>query len=307
MSIAGALVGGGMSILGGMVGAASQNRAARKARDWAGRQADIGKSILNRQLFDSRSGNLLRTMTSSPSRAARDAAQDEFNQTNPAILPGMRQLAAQQGAADQANLAAYDATTQRVTQGDADIEAMLRAETAAREGTIRRDIDRQFRGADRLNRARNAMLGVSSLGGNMTNAAARQAAEVQGDAINALRMGMIDRLAGQRNQQLNRIMARDADRTGLAERAAGRAYSAGMAPLSLQYQAASGPVNNPFAGNSGTQYFPGASPLGTGLVNAGNALGSASSFLLAQRMFSPQTPAQGANQRLPDYGFGPPN
>lgn len=170
-----------------------------------------------------------------------------------------------------------------------------------REAQIRRDTDKYRANLDDQTSALMAAKGFGgTLEGNQRAANARSAQETMNDAITSLRESQTDRMlgaqAGLTGTQAGLLSGRDAIQQAMLGNEYGRAgqrtaYDIGninsqmgyrMMPAQSILGVMQGSVMNPWLNQNTSQYYPGASPIGTALQTGGNAAAGLGSTMLGQ-------------------------
>jgi hypothetical protein len=290
--------GAGLSTIGGILGASSSNRAGRQSRDFYNDRTQEGSLRYGtalwgdryRKLFPDTAGGYL-----SPEDQAK--AMDELAAANGGpVVPQLRQLADTVSARQTGNLRYYDDTTQRLDResgrrrGDVmalarDAEGIARTSGLGSEQVIRDEAARTLREA---NGASDAAAVRSGFGGSTTRLALRNNNATRvGEGV---ARGLVDNrrattasVLGARGQSLgllsrfydqdaSRGIVRAAGRQDLEEGNLARDIRLRQDPINVTL-AGQGSANvNPWLGQNTSQYYPGVSAAGTGLVNGGNAL-----------------------------------
>lgn len=170
-----------------------------------------------------------------------------------------------------------------------------------REAQIRRDTAKY---QSNLNDQTSALMAAKGFGGtleaNQRAGNARSAQETMNDAITSLRESQTDRMLGAQaaltGTQANMMSGRDAITQAMLGNEYGRAgqrtaYDVGninsqmgyrMMPVQSILGVMQGSVMNPWLNQNTSQYFPGASPVGTALQTGGNAAAGLGSAMLGK-------------------------
>jgi hypothetical protein len=170
-----------------------------------------------------------------------------------------------------------------------------------REAQIRRDAGKA---QNDLNDQTSALMAAKGFGGtleaNQRGANARGTQEAMQDAITRLREGQTDRMlaaqSGVTGTQAGLMSGRDAIQQAMLGNEYGRAgqrtaYDVGninsqmgyrMMPVQSILGVMQGSVMNPWLNQNTSQYYPGASPIGTALQTGGNAAAGLGSSMLGQ-------------------------
>lgn len=286
-----AIAGTAASAAGGAASAAAANQAGRKARDLTQAQGagtmlgarralyGGGDSILPilerlepglrerfvRDVFgiDDRSTGTYRDLTvMTPQQLTdfvREMGADTSGGAGPGYLAQMRGLAEEFSGRQAGLRRGYDADTQN-------FRTMAAQHGRGEAQRIDRDAARTLTGANRTTQAQlqAAGLGNTSAVANQTSANARLINEGAGDAKRRLADDQIDRM-------LALLERRSGGRAALEEGHLGRDLALRVDPMERELAINLGPNMNPFAGVNNSQYYPGASALGSALTSAGNA------------------------------------
>lgn len=274
-------LGGAASAIGGMLGAQSGNRAARKARDFYNQQTGYGVNRNWNALYGAAGGG----------RAGLDAFS-----TGAGGLPtpsGNSLLGQQSRIAD---LYRYGANQIRgnFERGSAGVnnlykgsEGLAQQYGRGGEALIDQESARQLKATNQQNAARLASMGF----GNST-AAANQASQA---AIDTTRAANEQKLA-LRNQALQAQLGVRGQQAGAMQQTVGRQADLygnlltnqqgyNQQPIQTQLSMLNSNVMNPWLGQNTTQYYPGYSGAGTGLANAGNALGTYAGYGMTSNLY----------------------
>ena len=330
------------SMGGGFMGAQSQNRAAREARDQYNARTGEGMNRLGMMFFgpgnfiDYLSGTAIDSGTGRLYPASLEGAlagnqkpadmndqewqrlqglYGDWNRMNSfvnsaggPVLDQLRGFGGQaQGMFDQA-MRGYDTDTARLSglagtmlgQRDRAAEGVMASARegvgiagrygAGREDQIRRDTAKY---QSNLNDQTSALMAAKGFGGtleaNQRAGNARSAQETMNDAITSLRESQTDRMLGAQSAltgtQANMMSGRDAITQAMLGNEYGRAgqrtaYQMGNIDSQMGYRmmpaqsilgVMQGSVMNPWLNQNTSQYYPGASPIGTALQSGGNA------------------------------------
>lgn len=363
LAVGAGLLGGGaaLSSLGGLFGASSANRAGRKARDWYDMRTGEGMGRLGSLFYGYDPWSALLSGTSAAStpeqraEAARrfeqmiggpifqqlqrfgprydqmqGAAMGRFDEQSAGVSEMARQaLGDRMGAYRQgtdALMSAFDRGAEATAGLGRGLSALAGQWGAGREGIIRRDAGRL---RDDLDARTRAQMTASGFGGtleaNQLAANARQAGELEQDALQRLSESQVDRRLGALGTQTALSQALLGQRTGLGAGLFGQAqqaadtmtsqelqnryarlgqragYDFGSIGPRLGYEAAplqaalgvqQGGVMNPWLGQSTSQFYPGASGAGNVLGSLGNAAFAGGSTALGNWMGQQQSQTQ---------------
>jgi hypothetical protein len=297
-------IGGLLGGVGGILGSLSGNRAGRQARDYAAARATEGMDRTLGLLFGSPligarnyAGNRPMDMTgvrladatggSLLSRFNRNVANAQ-NRGN-RLLQSVRQAGAR-------NLADFNAGTADMLDVARGSEQIADSYASGAEALIDEDAARALAAANALSMA---ALNARGLGGSteVANQISNNALTTAREATRAkigVRSERADRLLRARDQRLSLLDSRTGRRAALADQNIGREATIRSAvdDRDIQLRDAitrtllavmSGQVANPFIGQNTSSYYPGYSPLGSGLASLGRSVSGIGGYLAGRR------------------------
>jgi hypothetical protein len=281
------LLGAGISSAGGLLGAKSQNAAARDAFNYDANTRTQSMNRANMAMFgfDPYLDSL--TAGEGGSQRSREASA-RFNASIGGPIHDQLRMFAQQGQDDLAgNLRRFDAQTPRLAAFGRGAEGIAQDYGAGREAVIRQDFKDTLGSMNRQSAANLSGLGMNSLVANQQAGNASRVAKGQADALTSLGMQKTDRVLGARQVQAGREYGRDSERTTLGNQTAAGMDALRRQPLNAVLQSFTDPAFNRAVGGSSAGYLAqaGASPLGSLFANAGNSISTLGPMLAMMQMF----------------------
>lgn len=303
MSWALAGAGAGLSALGGLVGGASANRQARKARDWYDMRTWQGRDRMGGLAYGSAFQDLLKAgdLSGQPgSESEMLAALERFNTaTGGPVIQQFRDLVPlAQGRMGEMRSRMGDRTkrvmrgvgnAQRLALGAEDLATSTRS---GRDAIIDRDFTRAGKEADQMLAAKLGAAGMGrSTAGLMARAgSSRRYAESAGDAKQRNAEGMLDRLLSARGQRIGLESEAARMEGGLLgeeinfdnmtlDRELALRQIAPNAMLGLQQSS----VLNPWLEQNTSQYYPQTSGAGAALGSIGQFASGVGGMMIGQQ------------------------
>lgn len=311
MSQIAAGLGLGLGTIGSILGAGSTNRAGRQARDWYNQRTLEGRAQLLNSLFGNRYNvnygqNTLGFGSPGDNAAAASIPglpRGGLNQFNQRTLRrglrmydragrGFEQDAGRLGQMSALQTLFADRAGSNLDRLAAGGEDIARGYGRGANALIDQETQRALQGANAISQARlnatglgNSTLVSNALSGNAVQAglgASRQKLDVQRDMTDRLLGARSNRIAagqqsanrsvGARRDALDTERSLAAARTGLGTGRAGLFMDQRNRNSGVIQSALMSSQNNPWLGQSTSQFYPGASSVGSALASAGTGL-----------------------------------
>lgn len=264
------LLGGGLSVAGGLLGGQSANRAGRQARDFydqrTGARVNQFAGLLGGQ-------GLVGALNGDPMTSG-DAIARAFGAPG-GVVNRMNDLGRDFSRASNRELGRFDAETADLRRMGERGMGLAAAYGRNRDAIIRQDSADSLSRANGLAAGRLAASGIlnSTIGASQFNNIERQNQQEMQRSLQNAADSSIDRQIAANDAQVGREYGRGAVRAQLGQNNIQSRYQMRSAPLSVALQAMQSNIMNPWLGQSTSQYYPGVSGLGSALNGVGNTLG----------------------------------
>lgn len=310
--------GSAASTLGSVLGASSQNRAGRQARDWydkqtAGGMARTGRFFFGPQvdqyvydsmgLYDRKGGggDFVSKMGGSASDRLRQMVE-AVSQRQTGNLGYFDQDTQRLAGLDAKALAGYDQGAGKILAKATQGEDLARTWGLGRDRIIREDAGRELAAADDTSKAALASAGLSgstamaqALAGNR-----ERVGRNRDRALQDLSEGQVDRQLGAQGRTLSASLQLDTGKHSAEQLALNRAYGRSGDRMALENQnltrdiglrqseidqalaVLQSPQMNPWLGADASRYYPGSSALGSALTAAGGGAAALGSYGMGQ-------------------------